>query len=119
MITGLDGALAADRIVDAIAALEEGGQRAQAPGALRRARGWLDANSRRLEKCVRARIPGDKNTYGYQEQRYPGISLDEAKERVKRFGRLLGRFEALQVTQFADHIFRIQRAPGGAPQSQA
>jgi hypothetical protein len=58
---------------------------------------------------VRSRIPGHKNDRAYQVERFPGLRLAEVRERVARFGGLLGRFEKLQVAQRARHLFDIQR----------
>jgi surface carbohydrate biosynthesis protein len=106
-IAALDGPLASDRIVDALGAVESSGARPPRPGAFRHARGWLDARFRALEKNVRSWIPGDKNNRGYQEQRFPGLSLDEVRERVDRFGGLLGRFAKLRIEQHSRNIYRI------------
>ena len=109
LIAGLTGPLASDRIVDVLEEVEASGVRPEAPGALQRATGWLHARARTVEKNVRSRIPGDKNDRAYQVQRFPGLSLAEVRERVARFGGLLGRFEKLQVAQRARHLFDIQR----------
>ena len=69
--------------------------------------GWAQSQFRRVEKYVRSRIPGDKNGPGYQEQRFPGVSITEVRERVTRFGRLLDRFQGVSVTRVSEHIFRL------------
>jgi surface carbohydrate biosynthesis protein len=108
-ISALDGPLASDRIMGAIDATRSTG--GSTPSPFTYATAWLHSSSRTFEKNARSLIPGDRNNRGYQHQRFPGISADGVRERVQRFRRLLGRFEDLQVTRLADHIFRIDRAP--------
>jgi hypothetical protein len=108
-ISALDGPLASDRIIGAIDATRSTG--GSTPSPFTYATAWLHSRSRTFEKNARSLIPGDRNNRGYQYQRFPGISAEGVRERVQRFRRLLGRFEDLQVTQFVDHIFRIDRAP--------
>ena len=102
-IASLRGPLASDRIIEAL----EGARRPTRIGSLDRASGWSHAQLRRFVKFVRSQIPGDKNDSGYQEQRYPSVSLDDVSERVGRFGRLLGRFASVRVSPVTRHIFRL------------
>ena len=102
-IASLDGPLACDRIVEAL----EGPRPVPEARAFGRMNGWAQSQFRRVEKYVRSRIPGDKNGPGYQEQRFPGVSITEVRERVTRFGRLLDRFQGVSVTRVSEHIFRL------------
>jgi hypothetical protein len=67
------------------------------------------AHLRTLDKNRRSLIPGDKNNPVYQDQRFPGLSLDEARVRVARFGALLGRFGALRIDQYSRNSFEITK----------
>lgn len=107
-IAALQGRLASDRIVDALEASEASGERTPPPGALRFARGCAETWVRVGEKRVRSWIPGDKNSRSYQVQRFPGLATDDVRERVARFGRLLGRFEKLRVERISRDVFRIE-----------
>jgi hypothetical protein len=64
-------------------------------------------HARTLEKTIRAQIPGDKNSRVYQDQRFPGLRIEEVRERIGRFGRALGRFEKRRVEEVARNIYRI------------
>ena len=108
-IAALDGPLASDRIVDVLEALEASGKRPDARGPVRYAKAWMYAHLRALDKNRRSRIPGDKNNPVYQNQRFPGLSLGEARARVARFGALLGRFEALRINQHSRNSFQIAK----------
>ena len=108
-ISALDAPLASDRIIDAIDSTRSTG--GSNPSPLTYAMAWLHSRGRTLEKNTRSRIPGDKNDPGYQQQRFPGISVDGVRERVNRFRGVLGRFEDLKVTGLEDHVFRVHRAP--------
>jgi len=108
-IAALDGPLASDRIVDALEALEASGKRPDARGPARYAGAWMYAHLRTLDKNRRSLIPGDKNNPVYQDQRFPGLSLDEARARIARFGALLGRFEALRIDQYSRNCFEIAK----------
>jgi len=102
-IASLSGPLASERIVQAL----ERPRKVPRVGTVDQLTGWTASQLRRVEKFVRSRIPGDKNDPGYQEQRYPSVSLDAVRERVGRFGQLLGRFQELSVSRVSERIFRI------------
>jgi surface carbohydrate biosynthesis protein len=102
-ITARNGPLASDRIVEV---LDEPRPAPRVRG-LGWMNGWTRSQVRRAEKFVLSRVPGDRNDPGYQEQRFPGVSIDDVRERVDRFGRLLRRFDGLSVSAVTDHVFRI------------
>ncbi len=69
--------------------------------------GWWIANGRRLIKRAKAYLPGPHNRPKFQRHRYPGISLEELHDRIRRFQKLLGYEEELRVQQLYSHIFQI------------
>lgn len=105
-----DGPLASDRIVDVLEASEERGGRPPETNWLRVGLAWLHVNVRRLEKNVRARIPGDKNSRAYQIQRFPGLPIESLRVRIERFGSELGRFEKLRIDEIARNVYRIEQS---------
>jgi len=106
-ITSLDGPLAADRMVDA---LENGGYLIQKPSGAPIgdfSHGWIHNRLRTIVKHINMRRPGHRNNLAYHTHRWPDISVDDVKKRVARLGRLLNRFDKIQVEPFSKHIFRI------------
>jgi len=108
-VASLEGPLAADRIVDV---LEEAGYADAAPPApprreRLRARGRL--LHRTLSKRINTWIPQHRNNARYHKHRFPGITVEQLRERIDRFDRQLGRFKHLRVERFDDHIFHIER----------
>jgi hypothetical protein len=106
-ITGLDGDLAAQRIIQV---LEAGGYNKRQPPATSLnvyAHGWIQNHWRTMSKRINMRRPGHRNNLTYHAHRFPDISVPEIMEKIARMGRLLNRFEKLKVTQISTHIFRI------------
>lgn len=110
-VTGLDGRLAADRIVDV---LEERAARRSGPprtSAAEYLRGWSAANRRRFDRrggtfrLTRSRADRERDRI-----RFPDISAQELRERIARFDACLGRFGGVRVETVADRIFRIDAA---------
>ena len=105
-LTGIDGDLACERILDVLETLEHvpGGHR---PGIIRYARGLCRTGLRAYQKQRNAGIHGHKNSAEYQQHRFPGIQLTELQERVILFGELLGRFRSVQTRQISENIFQV------------
>jgi surface carbohydrate biosynthesis protein len=107
-LAGLEGPLASDRIVEALErsdAVREGLGRPPVGDYLR---GWFDATQRSFVKQhIKARVPEHRNNPAFQQHRFPGVSLDELRDRITRLGRVLGRFGGVEAEPVAEHIFRI------------
>jgi hypothetical protein len=104
-IAGLDGPLAADRMV---AVLETAGYDCTPPPPAppsQFVRGWLHNNVRTLVKRINMRRPGHRNNIAFHDHRFPRITVDEIMKRVERLGKLLNRFETVRVEQRSKHIF--------------
>jgi hypothetical protein len=102
-----DGPLASERIISVIDAAIAEGAGPSRPALAERARGWYHATRRRAKKAINSRVPGSRNSPGFQRQRYPGLSLHELERRVDRFQRLLHDPQPLSVSMVSDHIYRI------------
>jgi hypothetical protein len=109
-IVGVDGPLAADRMVTVLEAA--GYDRTQPPASPRSefVRGWLHNNVRTLVKRINMRRPGHRNNLAFHDHRFPAISVDEIMERVARIGALLNRFKTIRVEKHSKHIFSIRSA---------
>ncbi|MFQ5416351.1 MAG: surface carbohydrate biosynthesis protein [Myxococcota bacterium] len=106
-LSGREGALATDRIVDVLTARAHAGEQRRS-GAAEYLRGWLAAHQRSLVKRhIKARIPQHRNNPDYQRNRYEGIGQEELGRRIERLGTCLGRFAGLRVAPVAEHIYEI------------
>ena len=112
-IASLEGPLASDRMVDVLEQAGYLGQCPAKPGALRYLRGWAGATLRSHQKRISSRRRNHRTSAEYHDHRFPDISTEMIRERIERFGNLLGRFRGLCVRQSSRHIFHIDRsAPG-------
>lgn len=106
---GIDGPLAADRIIDALERIEsENSPPRTNPGTY--ANAWCTVQLRSLAKQLRSWVPGDKNNRDYQDQRFPGITVAEIQSRIDRLRQTLGRFDGLNVERFGRNIYEITAA---------
>ncbi len=78
-----------------------------APALLNHLAGWSMANGRRLVKWVKGYLPGSHAPPEFHRHRYPGITLDELRNRIARFQQVLGDDTELKAEQIHDQIFRI------------
>jgi hypothetical protein len=108
-LAALDGPLAADRMVSALTAAGFAGRRYHSESLYTYWQARRRLAIRNADKREAAAVPGDRNTRAYHDHRFPGTTVAELEERIRRFGDQLGRFEGLEVTCLADHIFRIRR----------
>jgi surface carbohydrate biosynthesis protein len=102
-----DGQLACERIINVLEEIMEGRSELPKPALPDRFGGWWIANGRRLIKRAKAYLPGPHNRLEFQRHRFPGISLGELHDRIRRFQKLLGYEEELRVQQLYSHIFQI------------
>jgi len=107
-IAALEGALASERMVDA---LEAGAYHQRRPDAVplgKYARGWVHNTLRTTVKQVNMRRPGHRNNLAFHAHRFPDISVDEIMGRVEGMGTLLKRFGSIRVEPYSKHIFSIR-----------
>src|SRR6185295_19880091 len=103
--TGLDGSLASDRMAEALA--DTANTAGLRPPFRQRLQARGQAAVRRWEKSMKSLIPGHKNSRGYTLQRFPGVSLEEARDKVGRFRTILGRFDAIGVRPLGPHLYEV------------
>ena len=106
-IAALDGPLASERMVDV---LEKAGYGIRPPprsSAARHLYGWVHNRLRTASKRMKARRSEHRNSQDYHDHRYPGLLIDDVRERIARFGQQLGRFEGIRVRQRSQHLFHI------------
>ncbi|MFQ5698963.1 MAG: surface carbohydrate biosynthesis protein [Myxococcota bacterium] len=106
-LVGLDGRLAADRIVDV---LEEAGYgRPPPPPRLDRALvGRAHLAARTAVKALNRRRRAHRNSAAFHRHRFPEIGARDLQERIERLGRQLGRFENQHVRRRWEHVFSIE-----------
>lgn len=107
-VTGLDGRLVSDRIVDVLeahlAAASAGGQR----GIGERLKGrWLAARRAWKKRWIKARQPGHRNDPNFQRHRFPGVTPEALNERIEKLEGALGRFAGIRARAVANGIFAI------------
>ncbi len=102
-----EGSLACERIIEVLEAIMEDRPELPKPALPDRFGGWWIANGRRLMKRAKAYLPSPHNRPKFQRHRYPGISLGELHDRIRRFQKLLGYEDELRVQQLYSHIFQI------------
>jgi surface carbohydrate biosynthesis protein len=107
-LAGIDGPLAADRIVDAMERIESEDAHPSDRSVYKSAR--RSAQLRSLAKRIRSWLPWDKNHRGYQNHRFPRLAAAEIQSRIDRLQRTLGRFEGLHVDRMGRNIFKITNA---------
>jgi surface carbohydrate biosynthesis protein len=106
-LTGQDGQLACERIITVLEEIMESRTELPKPGLPDRLSGWCRAKGRRLIKRAKAYIPGSHAPPEFHRHRYPGISLEELRSRIRKFQQLLGDDGDLKVEEVFHHIFRI------------
>jgi hypothetical protein len=58
-------------------------------------------------KQAKARLPGSHNKPEFQQHRYPEVSLEEMRARVKQFQGILGVGEELKIEPKYGRFFQI------------
>jgi surface carbohydrate biosynthesis protein len=102
-----EGPLACERIVDVLEQITQGPSELPKPALFDRFGGWCTANGRRLIKRAKAYFPSSHNRTKFQHHRYPGIPLEEMRDRTRSLQQLLDHEEELRVEKLSAHIFRI------------
>jgi hypothetical protein len=106
-LAATEGPLACERIMGVLEGIMKGRPEPAKPGLPDRFSGWWIANGRRLIKWAKAYLPGPHNRPKFQRHRFPGISLGELNDRIRRFQRLLGYEAELRTQQLYSDIFQI------------
>ena len=106
-MTAHHGRMACERIIDVLEETMNGHSEPLTSTLPDRFKGWCTANARRLIKRVKAYLPGTHAPPEFHRHRYPGISLEELDDRIRRFQKQLGYEEELRVKQLYAHVFQI------------
>ncbi len=108
-LSGLDGPLASELILDRIRCHAAADPLPAPPPAERRA-ALREAWKRSVSKRLNALVPGHKNSARYTRQRFPDVEVPEVTARIEKFGRLLGRFGRVRAERMHANVFRIVSA---------
>jgi hypothetical protein len=106
-LAATSGSLACERIVEVIEKITADRSRLPKPTLKDQVDGRLRATTRRLIKRFLSYLPDSHNRPEFHRHRYPGISLDEVRERVLRIKKTLGDSKELKVDQISSEIFQI------------
>ncbi len=107
-LDALDGRLAADRVVDVLEAAGYAGPR-PAPKLLRSRVARVHLAGRTAVKRFNRHRVGHRANLEFHRHRFPGVDAAELREKIARFGSLLGRFEGVRVESQSEHLFTISR----------
>ena len=99
--------LACDRIVDVIEKIMAGRSELPKAALYGKMTGVYRSNWRRLVKWYKSHLPHSKYRPEFQRHRYPGLSLNELRNRISRFQEILGDRTAIKAQQISDYIFLV------------
>ena len=108
-LAATDGPLACERIVDVLEKMMEGRVELPRPALSDRLYGWFKTTKRSLSKRYKSYRPDTHHRPEFQRHRYPGITLEELRERISRFQQVLGDSGEVQAEHFFGQFFRIRR----------
>jgi surface carbohydrate biosynthesis protein len=108
-IAGLDGQLAAERMVDVLESGQYNKRQPPAASAWEFGSALIHNTLRTAVKQINMRRPGHRNNLAFHRHRFPNISVMEIEERIARLGRLLNRFKNIHVESYSKYLFRISR----------
>ena len=109
-VAAIDGAFAADRIVDVLDAAGHADGPPPRASAGRFARGWIANQVRTAQKRINMHRPGHRNHWSYHHHRFPEVGAEELQARIGRMGRALGRYDGIRVERMGRYLFRVGRA---------
>jgi hypothetical protein len=106
-LTGLQGPLASERIVDTLER-EIGRQRQNSQGGVAsRLHGRYLASKRRLKKRFKSLLPTSINRPEFQRHRYPEVPVEEIRAKISKFQQLLGNAGDFKLEQLSTQFYRI------------
>jgi len=105
-LAGLEGPLSCERIVSVLEQMAEADS-GNAIGVADRIHGWVLCSGRTVIKRFKAYLPGSHNRPAFQRHRYPGVSLEDIRDRVARFQKILKNGARIEVEAVGGPFFRI------------
>ena len=107
-ITGLDGPLACDRIVEKLNAVRI----SRATVGMRAYQAYMQLKGVKatLVNALGKKNPSNTTKLEYRRQKFPGLEADEIRQVIAKFQRVSGRFANIRVTQLEKNVFQILRA---------
>ena len=102
-----EGSLACERIVDVLEEMAEGLAERPKSDLSKRMAGLYLLFRRRLLKRMRSLNPKSHKKPALARHNYPGISIEEVRERILRLQNVLGYENELRVDQVYEQIYRI------------
>jgi len=106
-LAAANGPLACERIVGVLEKIMANRSQLPKPNFLDRLDGRFRATLRRLVKQFLAYLPDSHNRSEFHRHRYPGISLEEVRQRISRIKASLGNGAAPNIEQISSEIFLI------------
>jgi len=107
-LTGQEGALACERMMDVLLEITEKGQGVPAPSLPKRLSGIITAQTRFWIKRVKSYFPGSHAPPEFHRHRYPGITLEELRRRIRLFQEILGDEIPISAEAITPQIFSIR-----------
>jgi surface carbohydrate biosynthesis protein len=104
-LVGKNGPLACERMMNVLDQV-----RANMPGdrsISKRTQRWLTTRGLHLAKHIKSKLPGSHNRPEFQRHRYPGISLENLRAKLKQLQQIRSYNRELKVEQLSDVIFKI------------
>ncbi|MCK4378199.1 MAG: hypothetical protein KAW01_02580 [Deltaproteobacteria bacterium] len=102
-----DGPLASQRIVSVLEKIIQESASKPVPSSFARFMGCSRVARRRLAKYIKSFQSNSKYRSEFQRYRYPGLSIEVLRQKVKRLQAVLGDQQELDIQKLGDHIFRI------------
>ena len=102
-------AFACERIVDILSEISKGLLESLKPGVKTRLKGRYMIMRWRLRKRYRSLHPRSHKKPELAHHNYPGITIEELRERLSGFQNLIGFEQELKVDQISKQIYRVSR----------
>jgi hypothetical protein len=106
-LAALDGPLACERMVDALAELAKDRAGCHKPNFAKRTTGRILARSRTMVKRYKDARPGDHNRPEFQKHRFPPLALEDIKGRVTRFRSITGVLQSINIQKMQHQFYLI------------
>jgi surface carbohydrate biosynthesis protein len=110
-MTAREGPLACERIVNVLAEMIQGQSELPEPSLSDRLEGRYKATRRNLKRRFKLFFPDYSDNPEFVRHRYPGISLDELRQRVSLFQHMLNNNNVLKLEEIYEQIFSIRAKP--------